>query len=126
MNCVVRLWIHSNAADIIERNLTRRHPRSYCTAVLASIHAETHSDLVAEACSKVAERLTVLGGEVQTASKLASMLVKTGQCNIPFTSYTSSKLAGHPKRYATLENILEDSRIFFCINGVATCMPLYL
>ena len=76
----------SNAADIIERNLTRRHPRSYCMPVLASIHAETHSDRVAEACSKVAERLAVLGGVVKTASKLASTLVKRGQCNIPFNN----------------------------------------
>ena len=35
---------------------------------------------MAEACSKVAERLAVLGGEVKTASKLASTLVKRGQC----------------------------------------------
>ena len=51
--------------------------------MLASIHAETQSDRVAEGCPKVAERLAVLGGEVKTVSKLTSTLVKTGQCNIP-------------------------------------------
>ena len=73
------------SADIMDRNHTLLHPRSYCTSMLASIHAETQSDRVAEACSKVVEMLAVLGEEVKTASKLVSTLVKTGQCNIPLS-----------------------------------------
>ena len=46
--------------------------------------------------------------------------------SINLTSYTSSKLAGYAKHYATLEHILKNFRIFFCISGITMCMPLYL
>ena len=65
------------------------YPRSYFMPMLASIHAETQSDRVAEACLKVAERLAVLGGEVKTASNSRKRSSK--QANVTSPLFTSFK-----------------------------------